>query len=543
MKKGMTVASISIMIVIIFILLGTITIISYNSIENAKKTVLALEISNIQEEVDNYIKDSSSSEYPILNNLYEISLAEVSTKCIDQFDGEIKTSENTIELYEVDLSLLGINDTMYGNKKDNKDVYVLSKLTGKVYYLNGVKSKGYTYYTLTQDLLDLSERKETKSATSESVAPVITVDGFVTNTLSNGNKEMYLTNIKVDQDVKKFKYETAFIPREKAKEYFANNGKTVMDDRIKFSTKTDVTLYAENENGDYDVLNCFGLSLNGQIYPGLYQNSKDAIDEGIEIGDVVTGYTLDSSKTSYSTSGKENTAPENSELSEGIANNVSQIEYETWRYIGIGEKGEILIAPDMVSSVTTSQKIILSGKGGYLYGPAELDNVCKELYSTSKGIARSMNIEDINRLLNYAGAKGSYYDASEEPILTPEAKKISKIGTLSYTRTPDGTDIGNYYSNYYSIEKINVDDSVSDDLKNFVYTNVYYWLSSSCVVANLSQSRAIFYIYYVTSSTVDGRRVFYSNPYSRYDSYAIRPVVALDSTVTLSKDDEGKWTI
>ena len=58
MKKGITATSVAIMVVVIIILLGTITTISYNSIQNAKKMVLSLEISNIQEEVDRYVKDS-----------------------------------------------------------------------------------------------------------------------------------------------------------------------------------------------------------------------------------------------------------------------------------------------------------------------------------------------------------------------------------------------------------------------------------------------------------------------------------------------------
>ena len=49
MKKGITATSVAIMVVVIIILLGTITTISYNSIQNAKKIVLSLEISNIQD--------------------------------------------------------------------------------------------------------------------------------------------------------------------------------------------------------------------------------------------------------------------------------------------------------------------------------------------------------------------------------------------------------------------------------------------------------------------------------------------------------------
>ena len=114
MKKGITATSVAIMVVVIIILLGTITTISYNSIQNAKKIVLSLEISNIQEEVDRYVKDSIDSSYPTLGNSYTINLSNVSENAISQFDGEEKSDNNEISVLEVDLTILGIADTTYG---------------------------------------------------------------------------------------------------------------------------------------------------------------------------------------------------------------------------------------------------------------------------------------------------------------------------------------------------------------------------------------------------------------------------------------------
>ena len=48
----------------------------------------------------------------------------------------IKTTE---ALYELDLTLLGIEDVQYGKKLRPKDIYVFSKETGNVYYLEGIK--------------------------------------------------------------------------------------------------------------------------------------------------------------------------------------------------------------------------------------------------------------------------------------------------------------------------------------------------------------------------------------------------------------------
>lgn len=256
MKKGITATSVAIMIVIVMMLVGTITTLSYNSIQNAKKTVFALEISSIQEAVDKYVSDSVLSEYPTIGNEYLINISGVSGAAISQFDEETKTANNEITVYEVDLSILGITDTVYGNKGTGKDVYVLSKATGRVYYLEGIKLKSTTYYTLTEDLLELKDKKVKSEDESSNAAPVISTDGFVTKTLSDDSEEVYLTNIKVTNSPKIFKYELGNISENIAKEYFVSNGKTIVTDRIKLEEKTDVTLYAESSDGQYSILYC-----------------------------------------------------------------------------------------------------------------------------------------------------------------------------------------------------------------------------------------------------------------------------------------------
>ena len=253
MKKGITATSVAIMVVVIIILLGTITTISYNSIQNAKKIVLSLEISNIQEEVDRYVKDSIDSSYPTLGNSYTINLSNVSENAISQFDGEEKNDNNEISVLEVDLTILGIADTTYGNKKTSSDVYVLSEKTGRVYYLAGIKSKNTTYYTLTDDLIKLKDKKSKIDMETSSLKPMISADGFITKTLSDGTKEIYLSNISVSNSPKVFKYEVGIIPEAKAKTYFATYGKTIKSDRLIVSEGKDITLYAENEKGEYDI--------------------------------------------------------------------------------------------------------------------------------------------------------------------------------------------------------------------------------------------------------------------------------------------------
>lgn len=260
MKKGITTVSVFIMLAIIVFLLGTITVSTYSTINNSKKMAFALEISSIQEEVDRYVKEYSRDSLPISDNVYTIDLSDITENIIEeQFDGETKNANNEIGLYEVDLSVLGIDYTQYGNKENEKDIYVLSKETNKVYYLLGIKTKDKTYYTLTQDLIDIKERKEKEKKETTSTAPVITADAIISKTLSDGTKETYLPNIKVSgKNIKIVKYEIGLIDEDIAKDYFKSNGYTVTGDRIKLKEQDSVTLYAENDRGEYTVLYCEG---------------------------------------------------------------------------------------------------------------------------------------------------------------------------------------------------------------------------------------------------------------------------------------------
>ena len=257
MKKGITVVSVSILVVVIIILLGTVTVSSYNSIQNAKKITFSLEIANIQEKVDRYMKNAEEGDYPVSTNSYTISLSNISDNdnVKKQFDGETIDPNNEVTLYELDLSALGIEDNQYGNEDTEKDVYVLSKETNKVYYLEGVKVKDMTYYTLTEELIDINKRNEKKSGTETNVPLAIKSDNVLTiKNISQTNKEIYLANIKSEgSNVTAFKYELGIIEQSNAKDYFKNNGKSIIGDRIKLQVESDITLYLENSKGDFVI--------------------------------------------------------------------------------------------------------------------------------------------------------------------------------------------------------------------------------------------------------------------------------------------------
>ena len=81
-------------------------------------------------------------------------------------------------MYKLDFSKLGNIETIYGNIDDERDIYVVSKASGVVYYLKGVNVNGTTYFTLTDDLKNLIDYVDTNENT-------VTKDGisFIPSTL------------------------------------------------------------------------------------------------------------------------------------------------------------------------------------------------------------------------------------------------------------------------------------------------------------------------------------------------------------------------
>ena len=280
-----------------------------------------------------------------------------------------------------------------------------------------------------------------------------------------------------------------------------------------------------------------------------------AVKAGIKIGDVVTGSTV--TEKSYTTSGEENTAPNNTET-DPTKQTVTTNTDITWKYLGVNANGEleimaVLSEKDEIKDTAGKQlKVKLSGKGGYLKGPDMLNTICEKLYSVSGvGTARSMNIDDVNSILGYTGPKGSYYDTNYNEITTAEPLTIgeieSKLGTTLRNRTtPDGKDIATYYSDYYSISKTSKNITNSDDkTKSLVYNaKNRYWLASPCVIAGFIGSDAGFSVRYVNSTFVNASNMFFSNGGSNYDACAVCPVVSLKSNIQLTRDTgETEWKI
>ena len=271
-----------------------------------------------------------------------------------------------------------------------------------------------------------------------------------------------------------------------------------------------------------------------------------AVDAGIKVGDEINGYTIES--TTYTTDGSEN-----NESATNIPRTVTTNTEITWKYLGVNANGEMEIMADLSTTTAAAEntKVTLGGKGGYLKGPGVLNTICKKLYSKEGvGTARSMNIDDVNGILGYTGPKGTYYDGECNKITTVTPLTIGEIGSkigrpFGNKTTPDGKDIKTYYLDYYSIIETSTDIKNMENISLVYNDKNAYWLASSCVYAWFDEYAAEFCVRYVESSYVDARILDNTDYNPSGYSYAVRPVVKLDPSVTLTKDSStaNTWNI
>jgi len=267
----------------------------------------------------------------------------------------------------------------------------------------------------------------------------------------------------------------------------------------------------------------------------------------IAIGTEVTGYVLSTkaeAKT-VTTDGTENTTDGEGNEADPQSATLTRDEAITWKYFGIDENGEALIVGSVTDATPT---ITLGGTGGYLNGPDTLNTICDTMYSSDIGTARSITIEDVTRVLEYTGERGSYRDTNYNYVSTAKAKTINEIaaeigydmdGFLPYTPEEEKS-IEEYVSNWFYIDKTNDVDEYNEDRIDLIYAassnsslTTKYWLASSCVSCDFGGSWAYFGLFYDIFNPNESV-LFNSDYQSPSETYAIRPVVKLASEINVS---------
>lgn len=147
-KKGISLLVLSITIVIMIILASTIIVSYSNILQDTLKKDFASEIYSIEKLAQEYY--FMNQEYPV-SDPYILSLSSIQEEFRYQFAKE-KIEEDRITLYPIDLIQCGVENIKRGHRTTEKDLYAISKTTGKVYYIDGITIEQIKYYTLTDEL-------------------------------------------------------------------------------------------------------------------------------------------------------------------------------------------------------------------------------------------------------------------------------------------------------------------------------------------------------------------------------------------------------
>lgn len=147
-KKGITLAMLAVLVVIMSILAATITTSVLTSINNAKLSIWSQEITYVQD----IMNETTNKEEALLNEI-NFSVENIDEDVRNEQFKDENIVDNVITLYSVNLAKIGLDNTVYGKYEKGNDIYAYSKTTGKVYYLAGMKqSSNEVYYTLTDEL-------------------------------------------------------------------------------------------------------------------------------------------------------------------------------------------------------------------------------------------------------------------------------------------------------------------------------------------------------------------------------------------------------
>lgn len=147
-KSGISLMVLAITVVVM-IILASATVVSYNSIiQDTLKKDFASEIYSIQKLVSHYI--FMYNEYPGEEEII-FDISDIDEKYLFEFSKE-NISDLRFNCYIIDLEKCDVELTKRGVGKNLKDIYVVSKDTGIVYYMDGVVIDNIIYYTLTDDL-------------------------------------------------------------------------------------------------------------------------------------------------------------------------------------------------------------------------------------------------------------------------------------------------------------------------------------------------------------------------------------------------------
>ena len=246
-----------------------------------------------------------------------------------------------------------------------------------------------------------------------------------------------------------------------------------------------------------------------------------------------------------------------------------------WRVLGLSANGEL----ELISDNPTSSTLYLEGENGYLNAEDILNNMCNELYGQGEHAtgARSLNVEDINKLGNYDPTTYSGYgdiwtyrfpttgDYMQEKKTKADGTLVTNWTNITHSghqtfrmpgetekisadnRNDTGRSIKYTYYSYTVADKVKQTTSdgkkMSDIISNGTESSTgYQWLASRLVYCS-SGYYASFDVRSVWTNVGLTTSIYLSSGYSYSSDYRVRPVVSLESDIQLSGNSVDGWTI
>lgn len=148
MKKGITMVSLAVVVLLLAVFTSLVLYTNSDVLKVTNKTKFAIEILDIQTKTDNYYIENGV--YPVGEEI-EFDISKLKEEEREQIKGE-KIVDEKIKVYILNINELGIKNLLCGNNKSENDVYAVSKITGKIYYLKGVAYNNITYYSAAKEL-------------------------------------------------------------------------------------------------------------------------------------------------------------------------------------------------------------------------------------------------------------------------------------------------------------------------------------------------------------------------------------------------------
>ena len=164
-KKGMSMISLIITVIVILILLATSIGFMGNAVDNSRISAFANDLVEIEDAVRTYYveKDEFPTSDSDKNALSQNALLGLISDGKSYLEDELKLNGDYIEngnlgaFYKIDLSKIGVASTKRGTKDsgDTSDIYVVSYPSLNVYYVKGIEAKSKFYFSLSSNLTSI----------------------------------------------------------------------------------------------------------------------------------------------------------------------------------------------------------------------------------------------------------------------------------------------------------------------------------------------------------------------------------------------------